>query len=264
MAKTIESQGQLIPEEQTQIVPAGHSPLALVEMAMKQNASIEVIERMVALAERMQAKAARQAWQAAMQRAQEKMEPVRRNAMNPQTHSKYSTYEQLNSAARPIYTAEGLSITYNTAPSVIPENILVLAHVSHVDGHTEPYQIDMPADGKGAKGGDVMTRTHATGSAFSYGRRYLLKAIFDLAEFNEDDDGNAAGKLKEERLKNKLPLDFVNERLDWIANSKDVTELQRIFGTAFLKAEEINDVGAQSKFMTAKDKRKQQIKEGAL
>jgi hypothetical protein len=49
----------------------------------------------------------------------------------------------------------------------------------------------MPADGKGAKGGDVMTRTHAAGSAFSYGQRYLLKLIFNIAT-GEDDDGNAA------------------------------------------------------------------------
>jgi ERF superfamily protein len=52
----------------------------------------------------------------------------------------------------------------------------------------------MPADGKGAKGGDVMTKTHATGSALTYGRRYLLALIFNLAIGElQDDDGNAAG-----------------------------------------------------------------------
>jgi hypothetical protein len=50
----------------------------------------------------------------------------------------------------------------------------------------------MPADGKGAKGGDVMTRTHATGSALSYGMRYLLKMIFNVAVGEDDDDGNDA------------------------------------------------------------------------
>ncbi len=50
----------------------------------------------------------------------------------------------------------------------------------------------MPADGKGAKGGDVMTKTHATGSAVSYGRRYLMGMIFNLAVISRDDDGNAA------------------------------------------------------------------------
>lgn len=58
----------------------------------------------------------------------------------------------------------------------------------------KPYQIDMPADGKGAKGGDVMTKTHATGAAASYGMRYLLKMIFNVAIGEEDRDGNKEPK----------------------------------------------------------------------
>jgi hypothetical protein len=52
----------------------------------------------------------------------------------------------------------------------------------------------MPVDGKGARGGDVMTKTHAMGSGISYGMRYLLRMIFNLA-IDQDDDGNAAGGL---------------------------------------------------------------------
>lgn len=54
----------------------------------------------------------------------------------------------------------------------------------------------MPADGKGAKGGDVMTKTHAAGSAMSYGQRYLLKMIFNLA-VGDDDDGQKAGRQQQ-------------------------------------------------------------------
>jgi hypothetical protein len=50
----------------------------------------------------------------------------------------------------------------------------------------------MPADEKGAKGGDAMTKTHAAGSAMSYGMRYLLKMIFNVAIGEDDDDGNTA------------------------------------------------------------------------
>jgi hypothetical protein len=52
----------------------------------------------------------------------------------------------------------------------------------------------MPADGKGARGNDVMTKTHATGSAVSYGMRYLLKMIFNVSSGEADDDGNAASR----------------------------------------------------------------------
>ena len=50
----------------------------------------------------------------------------------------------------------------------------------------------MPADGKGAKGGDVMTKTHAAGAAVTYGRRYLLGMIFNITTITKDDDGNSA------------------------------------------------------------------------
>jgi len=40
--------------------------------------------------------------------------------------------------------------------------------------------------------GDVMSRTHATASALSYGMRYLLRLIFNIA-VGEGDDGNKAG-----------------------------------------------------------------------
>ena len=38
-----------------------------------------------------------------------------------------------------------------------------------------------------------MTKTHATGSAFTYGQRYLLKMIFNVATGEQDDDGQKAG-----------------------------------------------------------------------
>ena len=38
-----------------------------------------------------------------------------------------------------------------------------------------------------------MSRTHATASALSYGMRYLLRLIFNIAVGEGDDDGNKAG-----------------------------------------------------------------------
>ena len=56
----------------------------------------------------------------------------------------------------------------------------VVCYVS-LGAHTRKYKADMPADRKGAKGGNVITKTHATGAAMSYGMRYLLKYIFNVA-----------------------------------------------------------------------------------
>lgn len=153
-------------------------------------ANIETIERLMALRERENAATSERAFNEAMTAAQGEMRPVAADASNPQTRSKYASYFALDKAMRPIYTRHGFSLSFDEEDSTKPEHIRVLCYVSHVAGHTRTYRKDMPADGKGAKGGDVMTKTHASGAATTYGQRYLLKMIFNVA-VGEDDDGNA-------------------------------------------------------------------------
>jgi hypothetical protein len=140
--------------------------------------------------ERIVARGAEVEFNDAMNVAQAEMGPVAADATNPQTRSKYATYAKLDGRLRPIYTRNGFSISFGEGDSKKDEHVLVLAYVSHKAGHTRIYQADMPADGKGAKGGDVMTKTHAVGAAKSYGKRYLLKDIFNIAIGEEDTDGN--------------------------------------------------------------------------
>ena len=100
---------------------------------------------------------------------------------------------------RPIYTKHGISLSFDTADGAPLDYVRIVCYVSK-GGFSRTYHVDMPADGKGAKGGDVMTKTHATGSAISYGQRYLLKMIFNVSTGEADDDGNAAGSLKQNYL----------------------------------------------------------------
>ena len=99
----------------------------------------------------------------------------------------------LDRAVRPIYVKHGFALSFNTDPNGPEDHLRVCCKVTR-GSHSEQHQVDMPSDGKGAKGGDVMTKTHAAGSAMSYGQRYLLKMIFNLA-VGEDDDGQKAGRV---------------------------------------------------------------------
>jgi len=166
--------------------------LALVERATRdQTVGVEKMEKLLAMAERLQAKRAESEYDQAMNAAQSEMLPVARDSDNPQTRSRYVSYGALDRAVRPIYTAHGFSLSFGTRATG-PDRVTITCRVSHRAGHTERVEIEMPADGKGAKGGDVQTRTHATGSAVSYGMRYLLKMIFNIAVGEYDDDGSAA------------------------------------------------------------------------
>ncbi len=153
------------------------------------------VNKMAALLEmhaQIETKHAERQFHAAMTAAQGEMKRVAADANNPQTKSKYASYPALDRALRPVYTKHGFALSFDTGDGAAENFVRVLCHVSHTAGHSRTYRIDMPADGKGAKGGDVMTKTHATGAALSYGARYLLKLIFNVAVGEDDDDGNGA------------------------------------------------------------------------
>lgn len=176
--------------------PAPNSALAMIQAitaaANNPLVDIEKMERLWAMHERIVARDAEQAFNAAMTAAQSQMGRISADATNPQTRSKYATYGQLDRHVRPVYTTHGFALSFDSGDGAPEGHERVLAYVSHSGGHTRTYRADIPNDGKGAKGGDVMTKTHATGSAKSYGKRYLLKDIFNLAIGEDDDDGNAA------------------------------------------------------------------------
>lgn len=163
---------------------------AIGRMSTDPNVDVEKFERMMNMYERMESRKAEQEFNAALVSAQQEMRAVGVDATNPQTRSKYATYAKLDSKLRPIYTNHGFSLSFDTDVSPIEGHVRVMCYVANRSGFSRTYHVDMPADGKGAKGGDVMTKTHATGAAMSYGMRYLLKMIFNVAVGEEDVDGN--------------------------------------------------------------------------
>jgi hypothetical protein len=206
---------------------AGSLMQAITRAASDPNVDIDKMERLMAMHERMVAKGAEQAFVDAMNAAQAEMRPIAADADNPQTKSRYASYAALDRVLRPIYIKHGFSISFDEGDANQPDYVRVLCYVSHKAGHTRTYRKDMPADGKGAKGGDVMTKTHASGAADTYGMRYLLKKIFNVAVGEDDKDGNSSGAIiSDEQLK----------RLQALASEVggDVAKLCKHFGISAL------------------------------
>jgi hypothetical protein len=152
---------------------------------------IDKMDRLLQMREREETRAAEAEFNTAMTAAQTEMGRIKTNKENSQTHSRYADYASLDRALRPIYTRHGFALSFNTVEA--PADMVgVEAYVSR-GGFTRTYRAMMPADGKGAKGNDVMTKTHATGAAMTYGMRYLLKMIFNVAIGEDDTDGNMPG-----------------------------------------------------------------------
>jgi ERF superfamily len=186
------SKTDVVPKGQasTAVIATADPFLAMIEkVATTPNINVDTLDRLLAMQERVMLSNAEEEFNEKMTACQMEMKSIVADAENPQTRSKYATYQKLDRALRPLYTKHGFAISFNTAPIDGKEAVRVLAYVSR-GRFTRPYQVDVPADGKGAKGGDVMTKTHAVGAAMSYGARYLLKFIFNVAVGEDDTDGN--------------------------------------------------------------------------
>ncbi|MGH6982590.1 MAG: ERF family protein, partial [Stellaceae bacterium] len=165
----------------------------ILRAASDSSVDVGKMERLMAMHKELRADKAEIDFNEAMRRAQNEMRRVVEDRDNKQTNSKYASYEALDAVARPIYFKHGFSISFGHGDGAPDHHVRVVADVSHIGGHRRSYHLDIPADGKGPKGNDVMTRTHATVSAVTYGRRTLISAIFNLVVTgNADDDGNAA------------------------------------------------------------------------
>lgn len=201
--------------------PVARTPMDLLSIAINNNAAIDVIERLAALQEKGRTWNAEVDFNQAMNRVQSELGRIAPDLTNPQTHSKYASYAAIDRKVRPVYSREGFSLSFDTGDAPREEMVRVICYVSHAGGHTRQYRVDMPADGKGAKGGDVMTKTHATGAAMQYGMRYLLKYIFNIAIGEEDTDGNLASNGE------------LAEQLEFIQNACDPSELKKLYAAAY-------------------------------
>lgn len=174
------------------VASAPESLLAVIAKAASDpSVDIEKMDRLLQMQERMEMRTAEAEFNEAMTAAQVEMGRIKPNKDNSQTKSRYADYASLDKVLRPIYTSHGFALSFNTVPA--PADMVSVVAIVSRGKYSRTYQADMPADGKGAKGNDVMTKTHATGAAMTYGMRYLLKMIFNVAVGDDDTDGNMPG-----------------------------------------------------------------------
>jgi hypothetical protein len=174
----------------TQLPAVLSDAMSTLDRALQNKTDPAMVERLYDLIDNIQMREAEKRFSADFAAAQAEMEPINADASNPQTRSRYATYAALDRAIRPIYSRHGFAPTFTTEPMIEPDMLLIVGFLGHKDGFQRRYQIPMPRETKGSRGGDVMTKTHATGSAFTYGKRYLLTAMFNLS-VDDDNDGNA-------------------------------------------------------------------------
>lgn len=156
------------------------------------NCDVSKMRELLAMHKELKAQEASDAFAVALSLAQADMGTVFKDKDNSHTKSRYASYEAVDKVARPIYTRHGFAPSFTT-DGVSDTHLMVVCDLSHRGGHLRRYSLPIPLSTKGPKGNDLMTPTHASMSAFSYGKRGQLVGIFNIPiSDGSDDDGNAA------------------------------------------------------------------------
>lgn len=167
-------------------------------------ASVEKLERMLALRNEAEDRArrharedaelaAKQAYMAAMSLCQAELPVVTKNRNNTHTNSTYADLAAIEKQAMPIIHRHGFAVSFQPDGYNDRGELRVLWEISHREGHARNGVGEIPVDGAGSKGNVNKTGTQAFGSTATYGRRYLLCMLFNIST-GDDRDGNAASE----------------------------------------------------------------------
>ena len=159
----------------------------------------------------------------ALIKAQSEMGKAKKTSNNPFFKSKYADLSEIIDVTKDVLTANGLGIIQS--PGGNGAQITVTARIIHISGQWVEDTLTLNA---------TKNDPQQAGSAITYGRRYQLAALFNIAQ--EDDDGNGAsgktGDVEYERIKNAL-IDHINagnfthpENVEKVIKARDLAQMK--------------------------------------
>lgn len=166
------------------------TPMAMLDRAFASGASMETLEKLMALQERWTANQARMAFSSAIAAAKAEIPVIMKNrevdftSMKGRTHYRHEDLAEIARTVDPILSKHGLSYRFRTGYE--GSTVTVTCVIAHRDGHEEENTLHGSRDDSGNK-----NSIQGVGSTITYLQRYTLKAALGLAA-SADDDGKKA------------------------------------------------------------------------
>ena len=212
----------------------GNTPAEVIQYAIKTNAPVDQLEKLLMLQERHDANQARKAYHVAM--AAFKVNPpkidkdrtVKYKDVKYNHASLYNITEKINAEL----SKHGLSAAWTTKQN---GNVEVTCKITHKQGHSEETTLKAPADTSGSK-----NAIQAIGSTITYLQRYSLLALTGLATF-DDDDGQTTGKeveyIDESQLNALTDLVTTYSNIEKFCKAFGIDDLDKLPKSRFKEAE---------------------------
>ena len=220
---------QVVPQAVAAVAP---TPMMMLQMAVQQGASVEQLERLMALQERYETNEAKKEFVAALAKFKENPPEIIKNIKVSFGNTKYS-HAGLDQASDKIGAAlstVGISHTWEVLQG---ERIKVSCILTHMRGHSERVAMEGMADTSGSK-----SALQAIASAISFMQRYTLLMAVGVAPKNVDDDGRGGVGPRE------LPTDIKTKYEAEIEGCEKMKEAEALWQTIAANCTKVGDVVA--------------------
>lgn len=195
---------------------AMHTPVHLLDMAVQRGASLDQLDRLMAMKERWDAAEAVKAFNVAFVAFKAeaiKLPRTKKIANGPLKGKSHVELSGVVEAATPALSRHGLSAAWKLTKDE-PAWMEVTCTLSHVAGHSEAVSMGGAPDT-----GPGRNAIQARGSVKTYLERYTLTAILGLAASGADDDGaggaqDAAGAPEDAALLKRLVTEGKQTKTD--------------------------------------------------
>lgn len=177
--------------------------LDVIKLSMDPTVDGEKTTALANLAMKMQDREAERRFRMAKHNAISQMPSISKSGavINHKTNmvqSRYSKFEDIDRVVRPILQANRLILTFNVNHE--GQMVTVQPLLSYSDGEMafeeKGGEMVLAVDTTGAK-----NATQGAGSAASYGKRHSMKAMLNIIEDGEDNDGQGGVELTEDHKK---------------------------------------------------------------
>ena len=210
-------------------------------IASNPDADVAKLEKMLDMQERVLTRNAMVSFNAAMAKMQADIPAISKDgviSVNGTERSRYAKFEDIMAVVRPILNAHGFAISFRTDSS--ESQMRVTGILMHRDGHREETTLALPFDSSGSK-----NSVQSIGSSTSYGKRYVLCALLNIATGGEDDDGKAAT--------------IGAELAQTLANIKAADTMKSLEATYLAAIDSWKGAAARQQIVSAKNERKAEL-----
>ena len=127
----------------------------------------------------------------------------------------YTPLEDIVNIVRPILSQYGFSVSFNNE-QLEKGFVTITCQLRHKAGHMIENSLTLPTEAV-TKG---MNSMQAIGAAISYGKRYTLCGILNIATTADDDNNGFATNAKEEASKKTLTDERLNKAIERVNSGK--------------------------------------------